>query len=329
MNLWRYKNNLFVLLMLMWVTESAYSEADWLSVTMDNDALEGTDNGYTNGIFFSWYDTPLNNKAKPGFLSRAMLWSLPDGEPQTAVNTNTIGQVMQTPEDIEIVTPPLDDLPYAGLLFYNNSYLAIQEKYADKVSVTLGVVGPLSGAEDTQKNVHDAIGVDKPEGWDTQLDNELVFQFSRARVWRSWVSGSDNFDLLLGVDGNLGTLQSSAGTSLMLRYGRGLQQSYASSLFASSKTANPVALNKGWFIFVGASPRYIFNSVFLDGNTYEDSRSIEYDHSLLAITAGFAYSWNKFALTYAVNDLDVNAKESSNELESYTKYGTLTAAWRY
>jgi hypothetical protein len=32
---------------------SALAEVDWVSVTTDNDAFVGNDNGYTNGIFVS------------------------------------------------------------------------------------------------------------------------------------------------------------------------------------------------------------------------------------------------------------------------------------
>ena len=30
------------------------AETDWMSFTMDNGALVGTDNGYTNGLYFSY-----------------------------------------------------------------------------------------------------------------------------------------------------------------------------------------------------------------------------------------------------------------------------------
>ena len=51
---------------------SALAEVDWVSVTTDNDAFVGNDNGYTNGIFVSWIDTPEGKKAEPGFLAHAM-----------------------------------------------------------------------------------------------------------------------------------------------------------------------------------------------------------------------------------------------------------------
>ena len=46
----------------MVVSQPALAEVDWYTFTMDNDVFVGVDAGYTNGMYFSWYDTPLNNK---------------------------------------------------------------------------------------------------------------------------------------------------------------------------------------------------------------------------------------------------------------------------
>jgi hypothetical protein len=118
----------------------AQAEADWGSFTLDNDTFIGEDQGYTNGLYYSWYDTPANNKAKPGFLARAMLWSLADADGPLTLSAKTIGQTMSTPEDITIPNPPLDDLPYAGLLFYSDNFISVHDSYADKIGVTIGVV---------------------------------------------------------------------------------------------------------------------------------------------------------------------------------------------
>ena len=85
----------------------ALAEADWSSLTIDNDTFIGTDNGYTNGIYYSWFDTVEDSKPEPGFLARAMLWSLPEGaKPRTTADIKTIGQAMMAPDDIELEDPP-------------------------------------------------------------------------------------------------------------------------------------------------------------------------------------------------------------------------------
>ncbi len=51
----------------------AQAEGDYYLLTIDNDIMVGEDTGYTNGSYFTWAVTPANDKAKPGFLARAMM----------------------------------------------------------------------------------------------------------------------------------------------------------------------------------------------------------------------------------------------------------------
>ena len=308
----------------------AQAEADWLTFTLDNDILVDSDGGYTNGLFLSWYDTKHNNKPKPGILAQAMLWSLPDvaGKPMAELSSNTIGQAIMTPGDIETEDPPEDDLPYVGMLFYSNSFIRAYPTHADKISVVVGVTGNLSFAEETQKFVHDISDSDEPNGWDTQLEDEIVFALGRSRAWRSWVSDSGSSEILTGADAQLGTIQSSVGVSAMYRYGTNLKRTYATALLSDNKTANPVGAAGGWFGFVGARASYLAHSIFFDGNTYEDSRTYDCKEETVAVTAGFAYSWKDFSVTLAVSDLNTLVDSDEDKLEDLTQYGTLTFTWR-
>ena len=311
----------------------ARGEADWLSVTLDNDLFVGSDSGYTNGIYFSWFDTPANNKAEPGFLARAMLWSLSDdGAAVLEVSAKTIGQTMIAPGDITLESPPLppDDLPYAGLLSYSDTYVKSYQKRAEQISVTIGIIGKYSFAEESQKFVHDIISSDEPKGWDTQLDDEIVFQFSHARVWKSWTSDSGRTDVLLGTDAALGTISSSLGAAVMFRYGSQLKRTFATALLVNSRTANPLATDSGWYLFAGASALYVANQIFLDGNTFDDhdDKPINYDRNQLGVTVGLAYSWKNLSVTFAISDLNVNIS-GSDPADEYSEFGTFTLAWRH
>jgi hypothetical protein len=313
---------------------SALAEAEWISVTLDNDTFIGDDNGYTNGIYVSWFDGPEGEqKAEIGWLARAMKWSLPDsGSSGTGFDIKTIGQTMITPDEITQDPPilPPDDLPYGGLLFYSDTFVQIQPTFADRISVTVGVVGEYSFAEEAQEFVHKIIDADEPCCWDQQLDNEVVFQVSRARVWKTWVSDSGNADFLLGADLALGTISSSAGASFMVRYGREMKQSYATALLGSSRTVNPVATQNGWYLFLGARASYLGNHIFLDGSKSYDDKfgEIEYDEAGLALTTGLAYSWENFSFTFALNDLNAEEDSVNDSADEYHKFGTFTLAWK-
>ncbi len=308
------------------------AEIEWLSVTVDNDLFVGEDNGYTNGIYISWWDGPEGEeKSAPGFLARWMMWSMPAaGATAIDVDIGTIGQTMITPDDITEDPPilPPDDLPYGGLLFYADTFVRAHEDYADSTSVTIGVVGEYSFAQEAQEFVHEVIDSDEPCCWDEQLDDEVVINVARGRTWKTWESDSGNADFLLTADLALGTVTSQAGAGLMVRYGRGLRRSFATALLISARTTNPVAVQTGGYLFAGARAAYLANQIFLDGSrSYDnDFDEIEYDEEIVGVTAGLAYSWKDFSLTFAINDLNVN--EDDDAAQEYSEYGTLTVAWK-
>lgn len=328
----KYAAVVFLSLFTIAIPGLVLAEADWSSLTFDNDLFLGTDDGYTNGIYYSWYDTPDNNKAEIGFLARAMRWSLTDRDPALyEVSIKTIGQSMVTPADISLEDPPRppEDLPYGGLLFYSDIWLKAYADRAEKIGVTLGIVGKYSFAEESQTFIHKITNSDEPKGWDTQLNDEIVFQFSRAQVWRSWVSSSDNSDILLGADAALGTISSSAGLTAMYRYGSQLQHNFTTTLLTTSRASNPVSIRSGWFVFASVNASYIANQIFLDGNTFDndDQESMEYDNESLGVTLGVTYGWQDISLAFAISDM--NVLEDNDEVAEYSRFGTFTIAWKH
>ncbi|WP_231908802.1 lipid A deacylase LpxR family protein [Marinomonas sp. TW1] len=301
---------------------------NFVSATLDNDVFVGKDNGYTNGIYFSFYN--VASRLNPSLLVRPLLWSMPNGRVYNTINVNSIGQTLTTAEDITQEIPPDNSLPYSGLLKYTNAYVTVGPYYADWVSTSLGIVGPAAKGEQTQNGVHRAIGVKEAQGWDTQLKNEVVFGFSRGRAWRVLATSSDTMDLLVGGQVSLGTITSGLNAGVMLRVGQNLQDSYATVLLANSRASNPIGVNNSWFIYAGLSSNYIYNQIFTDGNTFRDSRSIDYDHNYNTFTAGITYSVGGHgALTFAYNSsFSEEETESSRQTEKLSRYGTLTLAWQ-
>ncbi len=320
-----------ILFLAVWSLSPGFAQAEfeWASCTLDNDLLLGYDSGYTNGIYFSFYDIGVGEvEPAPSRLLKPVLWTLSDQTWSRAVSTYSIGQAMITPKDITIENPDEDELPYAGLLFFNNTYLIISKQYADKISTTIGFVGPLSFAEQSQKTVHKAIGSDEPMGWDTQIKNEFVFRFDRARAWQTWSSQNGYWDIVTNGELSVGTISSSISAGALFRFGTNLTNSYAISLLNSTKTTNPAAVGGDWYVYAGGRASYLFNQIFTDGNTYRNSRSVDYDRGQVGVTCGFTFSWRGFSLSCALNDLNILRNKSEKHLKALTQYGTLTLAFK-
>ncbi len=318
------------LLWLVFAADNSIADMDAMSVTMDNDLFVGNDSGYTNGLYVSFFDVGELSAEMPehDFWVSPLMWSMPSKK-INAINSYLVGQTLNTPSDITIAEPAETELPYSAMLFFTNNFISVLPHYTDKVSFTLGVIGPVAMGEETQTFVHDILSGDEPLGWDTQLENELVFQVSRARTWRSWVSRSGRGDFLTNAELTIGTIQSAAVTGFYLRYGRKLQASYSTTILNSSRSINPIALDGGWYSFLGVQAGYTFNQIFTDGNTFRDSRSIDYKHEFIGLTLGIAYSWQRYSFTFAVNDANlIQGGDGEDTLENLTQFGTLTVAWR-
>jgi len=309
---------------------NGYAKADWMSVTLDNDFFVNEDNGYTNGLYVSSYeiDEAPSFVPNPDVWVKPFMWSMPSGPALTTVKAHSLSQTLMTPSDLTLTNPPEGSFPYAGLLSYTNTYISVSADYADKISTTLGVVGPLALGKQTQKTIHKMIGAQDPKGWDTQLKNEPVFMISRSRTWRAWVSESGNMDLLVGGGVNVGTIRSGVNSGVVWRYGNRMENSFASVLLSSNRISNPIAIDHGWFVFAGALFSYDFNQIFMDGNTFRDSRSIDYDHENNLFSTGLSYSWGDASLAFAINTpFSINGDSRDRELDKYLRYGTLTFAW--
>ena len=149
-----------------------------LTFTFENDVLTGSDNNYTNGFGLSYVSGELDSYGEDSFVRKwSDFWSfLPfvEDEGYTTYASWTVAQEMHTPDDITDPNPPLDDQPYAGVLYVDSILYARKDRWAHAWQLKLGVVGPASHADDLQKDIHDLMGGDEPMGWDTQLPDEPI-----------------------------------------------------------------------------------------------------------------------------------------------------------
>lgn len=298
---------------------------DWASLVWQNDLFTGTDGGgYTNGLFLSLYDISDqgDTEYRTPFLARPLAWMLDESPDSLFFSEHSLGQAMVTPSDISRTVPDPDDAPYAGLLLYRVSHAVVEENFADLVRTTIGIVGPSSGAEQMQKLVHKITGSEQPKGWDYQLNDEPVFQLERTAVWRMPLS--THLDTVLLAQAGLGNLESHVGGGAIVRAGRGLEASFATTALHYGRISSPAAIDGGWYLYGGFEASYVFNNILINGNTYRDSAQTDLRHDQLSLTAGFSYSWSDLSVTLSYktgSSLDAGDK-------SRDSFGALSMAWR-
>jgi len=298
------------------------------SVNIENDLFYDADRHYTNGVRFAW--VPDQRRPVPEWareFAQLMPWFPDDG---TIRYGYAFGQSMFTPSDITIVDPPRGERPYAGWL-YGSIGLGIETgRVVDQFGLTIGVVGPAALARQTQTWVHKQIGSKKPRGWDTQLKNELGVVATWQRTWRGIASTrllGRELDLGAHVGGALGNVFTYANGGLMLRYGPNLPDDYGPSriqpgLPGSGDFAPPRDFR--WYAFAGIEARAVARNIFLDGNTFRDSRSVDKRKLVGDLQFGLVLDWRdvRVSYTHVVRSKEFHGQKNSDV------FGALTFAFR-
>ncbi len=130
------------------------------SFTFENDFFAGYDRHYTNGMQIAFL-TDIANAPAVLRENGPLAWS---ADPQVVL---AIGQRIYTPTNTDISPPDPNDRPYAGWLYLMTDVRTRAAPTIDHLTLTLGMVGPASGARQTQDLVHSGLGEVESEGWDT------------------------------------------------------------------------------------------------------------------------------------------------------------------
>ena len=268
------------------------AEQPSLVAMVDNDSfLHGIDRHYTNGLYLSWTGTP---EARDGDFTRILQGvMLPGGTNSQWRESYFFGQSMFTPEDIYARVPPLNDRPYAGWLYGGARLYRDSGDTLDRVDLTLGVVGPASLAGDLQESWH-ALGIPgtlHPNGWHYQLHDEPGLVLSQQRIWRVRLGdGPLQLEALPQANIALGNIYDDIGAGGMLRLGQGLDSDWGPPRIApalqGSDFQSPHDL--AWYVFAGAEGRVMARNIFLDGNSFETSRSVTRNNLVGDFSAGAA-----------------------------------------
>ena len=283
------------------------------SIFFENDLFDGTDSNYTNGVKYSLISPDLSPHAKQGSLPRKameLIHEIPylrDSGPEYSHQAEfSFGQNMYTPSDTSRSDLVEDDRPYAGwsyvgLAYHRKTKFVENLDFLDSVEIQMGIVGPQAYAKETQDLVHDLRDIDKAEGWDHQLKNEpgLVVAFERKWLFYPDSSRSLTADAIVHTGGAVGNVSTYLNTGLEVRCGLNLPRSFGVSLIrpAGSTLFTP-RRKPSLYLFGAVDGRYVVRDIFLDGNTFTDSHSIDKKDWVADLAAGVTLGYGNLMLTY-------------------------------
>lgn len=313
------------------------------SFYFENDFFADTDRYYTNGIKLSWISPDLNDYAESDKLPD---WSLPYIRRIPFINELgfehniglSMGQKMYTPSDISREDLIEDDRPYAGWAYFGIALHSKNEYRLDSMEIQLGIIGPESFAEQTQKFVHKVLGCQRPNGWDNQLKNEPGLVIAYERKWRFLQAGAVGgmaFDAIPHLGGTLGNIYTYANTGMEARLGWNIPNDFGAYLIRPAGDFNaPVSAqellpygNRGFSlnIFASVDGRVVLRDISLDGNTLTDSHKVDRKYLVANVAVGISLIIHRFKISYA---RILQTKEFKGQ-QDYQSFGSLILSFSW
>ncbi len=312
------------------------NEKNFISLSVENDVLGGgTDQYYTSGVRLTYFN--VNTPVPP--VVDEMADAIPTFDLNETTSTFfTLGQNIYTPEDIEVRANQDDDRPWAAFLYGSVGLATLENNHIDELALTLGVVGPDALGEQSQKLIHKHLtDSPTPKGWKNQLDFEPGIIVSAQRRWPRFYRydfdtelGDYRFQVEPNVNISVGNIYTYAGGGFAFSFGPDVEiiqdkpPRVRPAMPGSGYFETPEE-GWGWLLFAGLDGRAVARDIFLDGNTFKDSYSVDKKPFVADASAGVAFTYDRYRLSYSIN---ARSKEFDGQ-EDPSVFGSLTLSTRF
>lgn len=318
-------------------------DAATLTVLFENDLFGDTDQNYTSGIQINWMSPDLSEYRDSEQLPD---WALPIvnnlpliNEPGLQRNIGFgIGQKLFTPEDTERRELITNDQPYAAWLYMSAAFHNKNRNRLDTFEIQLGMVGPAALGEETQNLVHELRDIPRARGWDNQLNNEpgmILIAERKNRLLHQDLFSRFGYDVISHYGGGLGNVQTFASTGLEARVGWNLPVDFGSTRIRPGGDTNaPVdssdprfSMTNRWsaHVFTGITGNLVLRNIFLDGNSFRDSHSVDKRYLVgdLVVGASVVYRRLKLSYTQVLRTREFRGQDDSHE------FGSISLSYTY
>ena len=293
----------------------------------ENDIYTKTDDGYTAGerLSFLYYvpnDYALYNYVFPKSTSTESYF--------TIALTNQIF----TPSDTDQIKLIVNDRPYAGWSYLDFGIHQSSNDTLHSLTLKVGLVGETSKSKEIQNGFHEIIGNDEVKGWDNQLNNEIGINLKYTYKWLYDLTLRNDFEssVIPFASAEFGNVAINATLGTVARFGWNIPRDFGvSSIDIGADPGIPICgqceRKTTWsFSFnMTLAGSVIARDIFLDGNTFSESHSVEKENFVYYSGLGFTLRYKKFIFDF----IEIyNSKKFKLEKGGHG-VGTLVCSWRF
>ena len=303
---------------------------DRFNYYFENDIYTQTDDGYSAGVRLSF----LYFIENPNYPIYDFLFL--DLDKTNSYFSFSLTNQIFTPTDTESKELQVDDRPYAGWTYMNFAIHKSSTKFLRTLSLKVGMIGPASGAEEIQNSVHRLVGSTEVKGWNNQLKNELGcnLKYLQKRILISNFEDTLEWSVIPFLSAELGNVAINASAGFNTRFGFNIQKDFGvSSIDIGGEPGIPIygshkdirSHNWSFSLNLTASTSVVARDIFLDGNTFTQSHSVEKERFIYYGGFGFTLRYKSFLFDF----LEVhNSKKFTKETHGHG-VGTMVFSWLY
>lgn len=188
--------------------------------------------------------------------------------------------------------------------------------------------------------MHSIRGIDKANGWDNQLENEvglaLIYDRKQRLIRRTDIIGLLGFDTIIHAGAVLGNVFTHLNTGAEFRFGWNIPTDFGSALIRPAGNTNaPTDANDpryqrgknalSFYFFTAANGRWVLHDIFLDGNTFSASHSINKKSLVGEFIIGSSIVIKNLKLSYA----QVFRSKEFDLQRSGQSFGSISLSYTY
>lgn len=311
------------------------SEDTIITLVIENDSIgtNGTDKNYTSGVRLGYFDINAEMPEFAYFIDNY----IPTFElTKTSSIFYSVGQNLYSPQDITQSTHDPDDRPWAAHLYASMGLVTKTENHLDELEISLGIVGPWALGEQAQKFVHNYVtpSSSTPRGWSHQLKNEPALMIGWQRRYNPEALNTEFLGLSASASpyfgATLGNVHTFANVGMNFRI-----TPYEDARQDTPMRVRPALPGTGyfdipsdkwsWYAFAGIEGRAVARNIFLDGNTFANSHSVDKKYFVADLNGGVALTYDRYRLSYTLvyRTLEFDGQDDPSV------FGALTFGYRF